>query len=327
MILPTCLQECYRSSSELTSQLQELQQLVDGVQNVASSCTGALGSLGDAAAVFLDSGSAVIGLTAYVAVSMLWGLARVVHHCWTGPNGGRFPPDAFMAALFIRVVYGCWTAVKIKLSQPLTVRLPATGAVSNSFRRVARGSQVEEVIDSEMPWASQTGIPGPAFSCTMISELSEADHASEGTAAVKKCGFLSSVKAVTSTPLGGCLSDDEGSYGSASSDVTVKGAVIHHADLSGLSAVTLGPAAAADILPADSVELAAFILEPPAADILSIGEDNIDCSSADKISAASVPPAADTVMADTEDHLAVSKASLAVDGCPLTHQVCPITYT
>ena len=70
--------------------------LLQGVEEVAVNCREAVETLVETAAVLCDGDGAVIGLSAYLAVSMLWGLARIIYFWWTGPEGGRFPPDVLL---------------------------------------------------------------------------------------------------------------------------------------------------------------------------------------------------------------------------------------
>jgi hypothetical protein len=126
-------------------------------------------SLVEAAAVLCDGEGAVIGLSAYLAVSMLWGLARIIYYWWTGPAGGRFPPDVFLTEWVVTMCRRLVMAVRQRLSQAAAVR--AGGARADNGAMTSAVS-VADSSSSDDSLTGVTGLRGPAFWQTARTGLS-----------------------------------------------------------------------------------------------------------------------------------------------------------
>jgi hypothetical protein len=295
----------------------------------------------------MDGDIMVVLMWIYIACSLVWGLCRVAHHWWTGPTGGRFPPDAFVAVICLRGCALVWAAVKARLEGTAAVKAPSAKAAKNPFRKAARQFHRRNSSASEVSRASQSGFPGPAFTQTLISELSQADSCravgvtathvtklspilmdnldswveeSSSARAVAvihnhrlsgvvafKAGLLSSQQAATSTPSAAALSEGEDSFGSADSSVAVN--------------VTV-----ADIELAEKQDLSKLTTELQSLSLLTAGDANLAAPSASEfpvedhtrgsvpaVSVAEPHPAFScTVPAVCGNTLAVCKASLAI---------------
>jgi hypothetical protein len=147
--------------SSLSTQLEGLQKKVEE----GSGCIGTAESSSGSLAVNIDLETVFILLAVYFVISTLWGFARIVHYWWTGPNGGRFPADAFLAAGIIWLCGAAWTAVKTKLSQPIVCRVKGSKAARTPPKWVVR---------SFLRKKKESAISSSQASVTAVTELSTA---------------------------------------------------------------------------------------------------------------------------------------------------------
>ena len=138
---------------------------------MAVNCREAVETLVETAAVLCDGDGAVIGLSAYLAVSMLWGLARIIYFWWTGPEGGRFPPDTLLTEWVVAVCRRLVTAVLQRLSQAAAVRTGVARA-DNGAMTSAVLPDADSSSSSDDSLTGITGLQGPAFWQTANTGLS-----------------------------------------------------------------------------------------------------------------------------------------------------------
>lgn len=137
----------------------------------AAVCEGSLESLKDLAEDLVDMEEVIVGLSIYVALSLVWGVARVFYFWRMGPTRGHFPPDELVARLVLVILQTClrlcrrgWAGPEPREGEP---RPNILAAIAADLRRrnaatCTSGTESESAYyeDVEMP---TTGLAGPAF--------------------------------------------------------------------------------------------------------------------------------------------------------------------
>ena len=157
----------------LTRRLAEAEEKVMAAQDVVAFCRGTMGSLSEAAMAMVDGDSVVICLSVYTALSLIWTLARLTHIWWTGPNGGRFPPDVTAAWLFATAVHYLWTRCRDKLASCFQEKHIAPDQTANMDKIRAylnRSATREAVRTPEEAGPSSNCLQGPSFLLVNMSE-------------------------------------------------------------------------------------------------------------------------------------------------------------
>ena len=160
----------------MTRRLAETEEKVMTAQDVVAFCKGTMGSLSEAALALVDGDSVVICLSIYTALSLLWTLARLTHIWWTGPNGGRFPPDVTAAWLFATVIQYLWTKCRDKLTSCFQEKHVSPDQSANVARLRAylnrTGNREADRLPEEAG-PSTTGLQGPSFLLVNMSETAD----------------------------------------------------------------------------------------------------------------------------------------------------------
>jgi len=157
----------------MTRRLAETEEKVMAAQDVVAFCKGTMGSLSEAALALVDGDGVVICLSIYTALSLLWTLARLTHIWWTGPNGGRFPPDVTAAWLFATVIQYLWTKCRDKLTSCFQEKhiSPDQSANMDRIRAYLNRTGTREAVRTvEEAGPSTTGLQGPSFMLVNMSE-------------------------------------------------------------------------------------------------------------------------------------------------------------
>lgn len=144
----------------------------------ASFCEGARLSLLELVEEMKGGSAAVICLSLYCALSILWGIARIAHYHHLGPRGGEFPPDRYFARAVIVLVLMLPALVEHlrdrarerETERPVAAARAAAAAAG--VRRHVAASLVKEVADSgqEGEEVRKSGLAGPSYHLRTVSE-------------------------------------------------------------------------------------------------------------------------------------------------------------
>lgn len=153
------LQECLQQAAELTRKVTEARRAAEAV----FLCEEALASLEEAVGSSIGQEEVLIALAVYTALSMVWGLARVIYAWKYGPQGGRFPPDELFAQLIITMTFACLNFCRTRLEkeEPRVAIVPAT-APGIEMLTIHSRKDLEERTEDDAE-ANGTGLQGPAY--------------------------------------------------------------------------------------------------------------------------------------------------------------------
>jgi hypothetical protein len=124
--------DCLRVLNGQKGQLGECTLGMEVAKADVASCMGELSRVAEAAVHALNGGWLHTVLAIYTVLSLLWGLARAIHYWVTGPDGGRFPPDAFVSSMLKRGATYLWLSLRAKCARAVTA--PAVGVSVPSSR-------------------------------------------------------------------------------------------------------------------------------------------------------------------------------------------------
>jgi len=142
-------------------------------QDVMAVCRGTAATM----AVLVEGDSLLVFLAVYAALSFTWGVARLAYNWWSGPTGGRFPPDVLTTYLFSTAGQYIWAAGKRKIA---SFSSRGSGSAEQQPDRVAqiraylcRTKKKKNTTVLEEAEQSGTGMPGPAFQESFVSEKTD----------------------------------------------------------------------------------------------------------------------------------------------------------
>ena len=128
-------------------------------------------------AVLAEGDSLLIFLAVFAVISSIWSVARMSYHWWSGPTGGRFPPDVLATYLFSTAGQYIWAAGKRRMA---SFSARGTGSAEQQPDRVAqiraylcRTKKKKDTDVLEEAEQVETGMPGPAFQASFVSELTD----------------------------------------------------------------------------------------------------------------------------------------------------------
>lgn len=154
------------------------------VHDVVAICKGTLGSFTEVVVEMVRDDSLVTCLAIYTTLSLIWTVARLTHIWWTGPTGGRFPPDVAVSGLIVIIGQYLRDQCRERISACSSVdniSSTQTEKIARLRAYLGRAGDKESAVVNQTTEHSKNGLPGPSYRLSTVSEtVNRGANLSEG---------------------------------------------------------------------------------------------------------------------------------------------------